>query len=62
MAEEFQPPACIEDEVNLRLTVSRTACLGVGLPSLAHDKIFVFLQTIAGFLMWGTLSDERMGL
>jgi hypothetical protein len=32
------------------------------LPSAAHDKIFVFGLTIAGFLMWGILSDEKMGL
>jgi hypothetical protein len=43
-------------------TVSRPACLGVGLPSGAHDLFFVFCLSIAGFLMWGTLSDERMGL
>jgi hypothetical protein len=47
--------------VNLRLTVSRPVCLGVGIPSAAHDQIFVFSLTIAGFLMRGTLSDERMG-
>jgi hypothetical protein len=51
-----------EVEVNLRLTVSRPVCLGVGLPSGAHDQIFVFYLTIVGFLMWGTLSDERMDL
>jgi hypothetical protein len=36
--------------------------LGVGLPSGAHDQIFVFNLTIAGFLLWGALSDERMRL
>jgi hypothetical protein len=51
-----------EVEVNLRPTVSRPVCLGVGLPFGAHDQIFVFCLTIAGFLMCGTLSDERMGL
>jgi hypothetical protein len=51
-----------EEEVNLRPKVSRPVCLGVGLPSGAHDQIFVFCLTIAGFLMCGTLSDERMGL
>jgi hypothetical protein len=33
-------------------------CLCVGLPSGAHDQIFVFCLTIAGFLMWGALSEE----
>jgi hypothetical protein len=49
----------VEVEVNLRPTVSRAACLGVGLPSRAHDQIFVFCLTIAGFLMWGALSHEK---
>jgi hypothetical protein len=49
-------------EVNVRPTVSRPVCLGVWLPSGAHDQIFVFCLTIAGFLMCGTLSDQRMGL
>jgi hypothetical protein len=52
----------VEVEVNLRPTVSRPVCLGVGLPSGAHGQIFVFCLTIADFLMWGTLSDERTGL
>jgi hypothetical protein len=52
----------VEVEVNLRPTVSRPVCLGVGLPSGAHDQIFVVCLTIAGFLMCGTLSDERTGL
>jgi hypothetical protein len=55
-------PFSVEVEVDLRSTVSRPVCHGVGLPSGAHDQIFVFCLTIAGFLMWGTLSDERMGL
>jgi hypothetical protein len=37
-------------------------CLGVGLSCGARDQIFVFCLLIAGFLMWGTLSGERMGL
>jgi hypothetical protein len=51
-----------EVEVNLRPTVSRPVSLGVGLPSGAYDQIFVFCLPIAGFLISGTLSDERMGL
>jgi hypothetical protein len=47
----------IEIEVNLRPTVSRPVRPGVGLPSGAHDQIFAFSLTIAGFLMWSTLSD-----
>jgi hypothetical protein len=45
-------------EVNLRPTVSRTVCLGVRFPSGAHDQIFVFCLTNAGFLMWDTLWRE----
>jgi hypothetical protein len=49
-------------EVKLRPTVSQPVCLGVGLPPGAHDQIFVFWLTVEGFLLWGALSDERMGL
>jgi hypothetical protein len=52
----------IEVKVMLRPLVSWPVCLGVRLPSGAHDQIFVFCLTVAGFLMWGALSDERMGL
>jgi hypothetical protein len=52
----------VEVEVNLRPTVSRPVRPGVGLLSGAHDQIFVFCPTVAGFLMCGTLSDERTGL
>jgi hypothetical protein len=51
----------VEVEVNLQPTVSQPVSLG-WLPSRAHDQIFVFCLTIAGFLMWGILSDKRMGL
>jgi hypothetical protein len=36
-----------EAEVKLGSTISRPVCLGVGLPSGAHDQIFVFCLTIA---------------
>jgi hypothetical protein len=52
---------CFEAEVNLRRTISRPVRLGVRLPTGAHDQIWVFWQ-LAGLLMWGALSDERMGL
>jgi hypothetical protein len=52
----------VEVEVNLRSTVSRSVCLGVGLPYGDNDQIFVFSLKIADFLMLGTLSDARMGL
>jgi hypothetical protein len=52
----------VEVEVKLRLTISRPVCLGVELPSEAYDQIVVFCLTVAGFLLWGTLSDERMDL
>jgi hypothetical protein len=43
---------CFE-EVKLRPTISRFG---------AHDQIFVFCLKIAGSLLWGVLSDERMDL
>jgi hypothetical protein len=49
---------CKNDEV----TVNRPVCFGVRHPSGAHDQIFAFCLTVAGFLMWRALSDERMGL
>jgi hypothetical protein len=32
------------------------------LPSRTHDQIFLCVLTIAGFFVWGALSDERMDL
>jgi hypothetical protein len=49
-------------EIKLRPTVSWQVFLGVVLPSGAHDHSFVFCVTVAAFLMWGALFDERMGL
>jgi hypothetical protein len=51
-----------EVEVNLQPIVSRPVCLGVGILSGAHDQIYFTSLTIEGFLIWCTLSDERMGL
>jgi hypothetical protein len=34
----------------------------VELSSGVHDQIFVFCFKIAGFLLWGALSDQRIGL
>jgi hypothetical protein len=51
----------IEVEVNLQPTVSRPVCHGVRLPFGARDQIFVFCLTVAAILLWGALSNERMG-
>jgi hypothetical protein len=50
-----------EFEVNLRPTVSRPVCLGAGIPSGSQHQISLS-PTIAGFLIWDTLTDERTGL
>jgi hypothetical protein len=56
-------PVKVEEvEVKLRPTYSRPVYPGVGFPSGTHDQIFFFCLTIVGFLMRGTLSDEKMGL
>jgi hypothetical protein len=56
------PESVVEEvEVNLRQTVSRPVCLGVGLPSGAHDQIlFSFLLSYrCGFLdVWHLLWRE----
>jgi hypothetical protein len=48
--------------MKLRPTVLRPVCLGVGFRSGTDDQIFNFCLKVAGFLMWGSLSAERMGL
>jgi hypothetical protein len=52
----------VEVELKLQPTVSRPVYLDVGLPSGTCDQIFFSVLTIAGFLMWGALSDDRMDL
>jgi hypothetical protein len=52
----------VEVEVKLRPTISRPVCFGVGLPSGDHDQVFVSFLTFPGFLLWGSLSDLRIGL
>jgi hypothetical protein len=49
-------------EVNLRPMVGQPACHGVGLPSGAHEQIFVCCLKFTGCLMWDSLSEERVGL
>jgi hypothetical protein len=46
----------------LQQTISQPVCLGINHLSGAYDQIFFYCQTVAGLLMWGTLSDERAGL
>jgi hypothetical protein len=48
-------------KLKLILTVSQPVCLGVGLPSRTLDQIFVFCLTVANFLLWEALPDERTG-
>jgi hypothetical protein len=57
-----QPELEVEVEVNLQSTVNRPVCLGARIPSGSHEQISFISLTIAVFLIWGTLSDERMGL
>jgi hypothetical protein len=52
----------VEVEVNLRPTVSRSVCLGAGIPSGDNNQIFFFCLTIAAFLILDILSDKKMGL
>jgi hypothetical protein len=45
-----------EVKVMLRSMVSRPVSLGINHPSRAQDQI------VSGLLIWGTLSDKRLGL
>jgi hypothetical protein len=51
-----------EVEVNLRPTVSRPPVLVSGSHLEPMTRFNFISLTIADFLMWSTLSDERMGL
>jgi hypothetical protein len=49
---KFIQRTCTDEvEVNLRPTVCRPVCLGVGLLCGTYDQIFLFCLTIVGFLM-----------
>jgi hypothetical protein len=56
LRDSFNLRICVEVEVefNLQLTVSRSVCLGAGIPSGSHDQISFMSLTIAGFLIWST--------
>jgi hypothetical protein len=51
----------VEWSLILRPTFRRPVSLGIKHPSKAYDRIF-YSQTVAGFLIWGAFSDERMSL
>jgi hypothetical protein len=51
----------VKVKVILWPTVSQPVCLGIKHPSGAYDQI-CYCQTVAGLLIWGALSDERIGL
>jgi hypothetical protein len=58
--------AIVRVRVTLRLTVSRTVCLGVGPPLWTFNQILL-LFTFSGLKcivlsLWGALSDERPSL
>jgi hypothetical protein len=46
----------------LRPTVSRPVCLGIKHPDFYCRTEYGIRRTVAGLLIGGTLSDERMGL
>jgi hypothetical protein len=48
-------------KVTLRLTITRSVCLGVK-ALLGSMTRFLLLSTVAGLYMWGALSDGRTGL
>jgi hypothetical protein len=51
----------VKVKVTLRLTVSRSVCLGVEPKSGTFDQIFFFSKLLS-CPFWGALSDERSGL
>jgi hypothetical protein len=46
----------------LQPTVSRPVCLGIKHRFGAYDQIFITCVTVTFLILWGALSDERMGL
>jgi hypothetical protein len=61
--------SCLKVKVKfiLRPTVSRLVCSGISHPSGTRDQFFFlfhrnYLETFAVLLLWGGLSDERIGL
>jgi hypothetical protein len=57
----IRPRPQVKVKVTLQPTVSRPVCM-VTSTHLGLTTIFCYCQTVAGLLMWGAFSDERMGL
>jgi hypothetical protein len=53
---------CLRLSLMLRSTVSRPVCLGVKAPFGDLRPDLYYCLTLAGLLIWGALSDEKVGL